>query len=105
MTSSLVCRRSFFRGPPSRRPLPSPSNPRTVNVKAWTAAGLVEFSVGFFVHVGSRKAPVAGITAHPDGDWMAQQARNLNVLLDGQDHQPSYLPRDRDSKFTGQFDA
>src|SRR5262249_38857553 len=75
------------------------------SVRSWTAAGLVELYVLFFVHVGGRKVHVAGSTAHPDGDWMAQQARNLSMFFDEQEHKPTHLLRDRDAKFTRQFDA
>src|SRR5262249_10558194 len=75
------------------------------SVKTWTLTGVVELYVLFFVHVGTRKVHVAGVTAHPDWDWMAQQARNLVMSFDEQPHKAEYLLRDRDTKFTAQFDA
>lgn len=75
------------------------------SVKTWTMVGLIEVYVLVFVQVGSRKVHIAGITAHPDADWMAQQARNLSLFFDEQKHKPRYLLRDRDTKFTKQFDA
>jgi hypothetical protein len=48
---------------------------------------------------------LAGITAHPTGAWVIQQARNL--LMNLEDHADSFkfLIRDRDAKFTGAFNA
>jgi transposase InsO family protein len=46
-----------------------------------------------------------GITAHPTGGWVAQQARNLLMELQEQGHRFRYVIRDRDAKFTAMFDA
>jgi len=36
----------------------------------------------FFIEVASRRVHLAGITANPDGAWVAQQARNLLLALE-----------------------
>jgi putative transposase len=59
----------------------------------------------FFVELATRRVWLAGITTNPDGRWVTQQARNLLMSLDEEDVRPRFLVRDRDSKFTRDFDA
>ena len=67
--------------------------------------GLSRLYVLLVVEVQRRRVHLVGITAHPTGAWVAQQARNLLMDLDEQAHRLRYLIRDRDSKFTTAFDA
>jgi transposase InsO family protein len=57
------------------------------------------------IEVASRQVQVLGVTAHPMGEWVAQQARHLLMALDDRVGRFRFLVRDRDTKFTAAFDA
>jgi putative transposase len=59
----------------------------------------------FFIEHGTRRVHLAGITAHPTGEWVAQQAHNLLTNLENQADGLKFLIRDRDAKSTAAFDA
>ena len=57
----------------------------------------------FFISLATRRIEYIACTPNPDGDWVAQQARNLVMQLAEQ--QPfRFLVHDRDSKFNHGFD-
>ena len=73
----------------------------TVEVLTWR--GLVTYYVLFFLHLETRRVSLAGMTRHPDQEWMQQIARSATHetwgYLDGCRH----VLHDRDTKFCAAF--
>jgi len=59
----------------------------------------------FFIEIGSRRVHLAGCTAHPNAEWVTQQARQVAWALAEQAEPVRSLIRDHDRKFVGGFDA
>ena len=58
----------------------------------------------FFIELDTRHVHLGGVTANPDGAWVAQQARNLLLTLEERGRRVRFLLRDRDAKFSRAFD-
>src|SRR5882672_3604261 len=71
--------------------------------EVWTLGGLVTYYVLFFIHLGSRKVHVAGVTPHPNEAWMVQVARNVTMEEWGFLAPGQYLIHDRDGKYCPTF--
>ena len=57
----------------------------------------------FFIHVGTRRVHVAGMTTAPDEAWVVQQARNMAMIFAEEPVEPTHVIMDMDAKFTARF--
>src|SRR5205807_3315762 len=59
----------------------------------------------FFIELERRMVWLGGVTAHPTGEKVTQQARNLTMALGERAAQIQLLVRDRDAIFVLSFDT
>jgi putative transposase len=76
-----------------------------LSVRSMTLTGYVDLFLLFFIHVGTRRVVVSGVTAHPDAVWVTQQARNASMEMADLGLPARFLLRDYDTKFVTGFDA
>ena len=74
-----------------------------LTVEVLTLKGLITYYVLFFISLESRRICLAGITCHPDQEWMVQMARNVTMDGIGFLAGNRYLLHDRDSKYCAAF--
>jgi putative transposase len=72
-------------------------------VEVLTLRGLATYYVLFFIQLESRKVEVAGITPHPNEQWMKEMARNATMDEWGFLDNCRYLIHDRDTKYCQSF--
>lgn len=68
-----------------------------------TLRGLVTHYVLFFIDLASRTVKIAGVTTHPNDQWMTQIARNLTDPEDEFFRSTRFLIMDRDTKYCDAF--
>jgi hypothetical protein len=83
----------------SRPPGSSPATCFTVDT-IW----LRRLYVLFFIELDTRRVHLAGVTAHPNGAWVTQQARNLLLALGERQRRLRFVLRDHDPKCSRSFD-
>ena len=77
-----------------------------LSVKTLTTRGFVDVFVLVFIHLGTRRVIVSGMSTNPDSAWMKQQARNVTgEIRDRGFPTPEILIIDHDSKYTREFDS
>ena len=54
--------------------------------EVWSRFGLITYYVLFFIHLGTLKIHIAGITPNPHQKWMAQVVRNITDFEVGMAH-------------------
>jgi putative transposase len=100
-------------GPAPRRTGPTWNQFLTAQARGILAADFVHVDTVLLRRVyaliviehGTRRVHLAGITAHPDGAWTTQAARNVLMDLGHRATSVKFLIRDRAGQFTGSFDA
>ena len=65
--------------------------------------GVITYYVLFFIDLESRRVCLAGVTRHPNQEWMEQMARNVTMEDSGFLINRRYLLHDRDSKYCPSF--
>jgi transposase InsO family protein len=72
-------------------------------VEVCTLQGLVTHYVLFLIDLGSRAVKIAGLTPHPNDQWMTQIARNLTDPEEKFLRGIRFLIMDRDTKYSDAF--
>jgi hypothetical protein len=67
--------------------------------------GLNRMYVLFFNELERRLVWLGGVTEHPNGEWVAPQARNLAMALGERAGRVQWLVRDRDAKIVASLDT
>jgi putative transposase len=71
----------------------------------WTLRGRVTVYVFFFIELGTRRVHLAGMTRYPKRRWVERRAAEVLDTMKNSGFEPKYLIRDRDGKFSDEFDS
>jgi len=69
-----------------------------------TTLGPRMFFILFFINIRTRKVYVAGATQYPNQKWVNKQSKNVLPFLGSNKNDRGLLIRDRDKKFSKEFD-
>jgi hypothetical protein len=89
---------------PGRVPAGTGRRDRRLRLRLRGTAFFRRLYVLVFIELQIRIVHVVGVTAHPTGAWVTQQARNLISTFTDRTAPLRFLIRDRDAKFTAAFD-
>jgi len=70
-----------------------------------TPLGPRMFFILFFINIKTRKIYIAGATQYPNQEWVNKQTGNILPAICGDKNNKKLLIRDRDKKFSGEFDV
>jgi putative transposase len=73
----------------------------TAEVLTWS--GLTTYYVLFVIQLETRRVTIAGVTPHPNEEWMKQRTRNLTDADSGALLHQQFLLHDHDTKFCAGF--
>ena len=61
--------------------------------------------VFFIIEVGTRRVYIGGVTTYATGQWVTQQARQLNWQFEDDELHVTHLIRDNDTRYVNSFDT
>ena len=75
------------------------------SVRTVTTRGLARLYILVLMHLETREVYLTTATEHPNSEWMSEQAKAFVEYVSDRDPKPTTLLRDRDRKFTAEFDG
>ena len=69
-----------------------------------TPLGPKMFFILFFINIKTRKVHIGGLTQYPSQKWVNKHTKDIMPIICGDKDSKNLLIRDRDKKFSGEFD-